>query len=317
MTGLNLTVDVKNVRLDKYLSDEIEILSRSKIRECIVKKLVSVNDQPVKPSYLLKGGEVVSIEFPEPDSGELMPEPIPLEVIFEDDEIAIINKPPGLVVHPAAGVPNGTLVNGLIYHFKNLSTVNGRPGIVHRLDKNTSGVMVIAKNDDCHMKISNQFRNRTIHKIYHALVFGHFHLKDGIINFPISRNPVRRKQYVVDEHGRDSLTLYSVIEEYEELSLVELNPKSGRTHQIRVHLKSIGHPVFADDLYEGGISRINGYSGKKNKWLTNLYRNINRQALHALSLSINHPVSGERMTFNVPLQSDFKTIIDLLERKNG
>jgi len=314
MSVLNFTADVSKIRLDKYLADEIEILSRTKIKEYIQAESVFVNGRSQKPSYLLQGGEIIRVEIPEERPGTLEGEDIPLDIIHEDNELIVINKPAGLVVHPGAGNPGGTLVNGLVYHFDQLSHLYGnqRPGIVHRLDKETSGVLVVAKTDKSHLELAQQFTDRTIEKTYLAVVWGTFEKKSGVINSFIARHSRDRHKFVIDETGRSATTLYQVLKDSDYLTFVKLEPKTGRTHQIRVHMASIHHPVFADELYGGGKSRAKGYLSPHKNVMLSLYSLIQRQALHALTITFNHPVSGERVTFDAPLPEDFRTLLERL-----
>jgi len=319
MSFLNLTADVTQIRLDKYLADEIEIVSRTKIKEFIKAEYVSVDGYPQKPSYLLQGGETIQIEIPEDRPKTLEGENIPLDIIYEDDELIILNKPAGLIVHPGAGNRAGTLVNGLIYHFDQLSQLYGnqRPGIVHRLDKNTSGILVVAKTDFAHIKLAQQFSDRTVKKSYRAIIWGTLQKKKGVINSPITRHPRNRSKFVVSETGRSATTFFSVLRDFCLLSLVELIPKTGRTHQIRVHMASIQHPVFADETYGGGKSKAKGYSPKERTFIYSIYSLINRQALHASSIAFNHPATGERVSFDVPISIDFLKVLKRLERNDN
>ena len=312
MSVVNLTADVSMIRLDKFLADEIEILSRSKLKACIKAHGVLVDGQPEKPSHLLRGGEVIQVEIPEETPTTIDGEPIPLDILHEDHQIVVIDKPAGLVIHPGAGNPDGTLVNGLVYHFNELSHVYGnqRPGIVHRLDKNTSGVLVVAKSDESHMRLAQQFNSRTVEKTYLALVWGSPGEKEGVIDSPISRHAGHRQKFAVDESGRSAVTQYRVMEEFDQLSSIQLKPRTGRTHQLRVHMSSIGHPIFGDETYGGGRSRMKGYSPDKRAYFLRLLSLISRQALHAWSISFDHPTAGNRVTFSAPLPKDFGNVLE-------
>lgn len=319
MSILNLTADVSEIRLDKYLADEIEILSRSRIKRYIEAEAVSVNGKLEKPSYILQGGETIRIEIPETRPYTVESEEIPLDILHEDEEIIVLNKPPGLVIHPGAGNPGGTLVNGLVYHFNKLSGISGkqRAGIVHRLDKDTSGVLVVAKTDESHMALAEQFGSRTVKKVYVGVVWGTFGSTGGTVDAPIARHHRYRQRFTVAERGKPSVTQYNVLKEFDYLTLVELLPETGRTHQIRVHMAFIHHPVFADETYGGGKEKVKGYASGPRDFLLSLYSVIQRQALHAKALSFCHPKSGERMTFSAPLSKDFQTLVEELESRHA
>lgn len=319
MPVMNITADAALIRIDKYLADEIEVLSRTKVKDCITNDNVLVDGQVVKPSYLLQGGETIQIDIEEEKrSSNLDAESMPLDIIHEDDDIIVLNKPAGLVVHPGAGNRSGTLVNGLVSHFRHLSSVSGvlRPGIVHRLDKDTSGILVVAKTDLSHLHLARQFANRTVGKKYLALVWGVPSKGEGVIDAPIGRHPRNRQRFSVNESGRVALTGYTVVEGFDYLSLLELSPETGRTHQLRVHLASIGHPIFADEVYGGGLSRVRGFLKETQESLKALYSMIQRQALHALSLSFKHPSSIALTEFVAPLPDDFSSVISELDPEN-
>ncbi|MAG20890.1 MAG: RNA pseudouridine synthase [Candidatus Marinimicrobia bacterium] len=315
MPLMNITVDAADIRIDKYLAEEIEILSRTKVKDYITKDNVLVDGSSVKPSYLLRGGETIQLEIEEEGPPGLEAENIPLNIVHEDNDIIVLNKPAGLVVHPGAGNRSGTLVNGLIYHFSHLSSLSGalRPGIVHRLDKNTSGIMVVAKTDLSHIRLARQFADRKVNKKYLALVWGVPEKDEGTVDAPIGRNPRNRQKFGVVEAGRRAVTRYRVVEEFDHLSLVELHPETGRTHQLRVHLAFMGHPVFADEVYSGGLSTVRGFLKETQRSLKSLYSLIERQALHALSLSFTHPSTDELVEFVAPLPDDLHNVLSELE----
>lgn len=315
MTTLSITADVSDIRLDKYLAEEIELVSRTKIRECIVSEDVLVDGVAVKPSYRLSGGETIRVAVPAPEPMELKSEPIPLDIVHEDEDIVVLNKPAGLVVHPGAGNRSGTLVNGLIHHLDRLSSVSGtlRPGIVHRLDKGTSGIMVVAKHDAAHANLSEQFSERSVQKTYLALVWGSPREAEGSIDDPILRHPKDRTLFTTGAGGRSAQTDYRLLEPFEHLSLLELSPRTGRTHQLRVHLSAIGHPIFGDSAYGGGDSRAKGFLPEVSKEMRRLVKMLGRQALHALSLSFDHPSTGKRETYIAPVAEDIASVIHELE----
>ena len=315
MTTVSITADLADVRLDKYLAEELELISRSKIKKSILGSNVLVNGDSVKPSFKLSGGETIQVELPQPEPMELEAEPIALDIIHEDNEIIVLNKPAGLVVHPGAGNRNGTLVNRLIHHFDQLSSLSGRfrPGIVHRLDKDTSGIMVVAKNDIAHTNLSEQFSQREVKKTYLALVWGVPDNDEGTIDSPIIRHPKERTLFTVGEGGRSATTDYRLLEPFEHLSLLELSPRSGRTHQLRVHLAAIGHPIFSDDSYGGGAGKAKGYLPEVSRLLSSLVRKLGRQALHALSLEFRHPSNRELQSHIAPIPQDLAAVLHALE----
>ena len=319
MKALSIIAEVSDIRLDKYLAEEIELISRSRIKDSIISKDVLVNGEAVKPSFKLAGGETIQVEISDPQPMELESQPIPLDIIHEDNDIVVLNKQVGLVVHPGAGNRTGTLVNGLIYHFDQLSSVSGslRPGIVHRLDKDTSGVMVVAKNDAAHGNIALQFSERTVEKTYLALVWGIPEETEGKIDLPIIRHPKDRTLFTTGEVGRPALTEFRLLEAFEYLSLLELIPRTGRTHQLRVHLSEMGHPIFGDDSYGGGEKRAKGFLPEVAKELSRLAKILNRQALHAMSLDFAHPSTGKRVTFVAPMADDIAAVIHELEPEDA
>ena len=277
-------------RLDHFLSRMLTEHSRSRLQDLIKTGDILLNGKTTRASAKVRAGETVSFEEPPPEPSGLVAEEIAFEVLYEDEDLIVLNKPAGLVVHPAAGNPSHTLVNALLHHCPNLSGIGGeqRPGIVHRLDKETSGCMVVAKNDHAHNLLSQQFSGRTIQKIYLALASGPFKEKSGSITAPLGRHPVNRQKMAVVENarGREAHTDYRIIGTYERFSLVECTLHTGRTHQIRVHLKSIGHPILGDKVY----GKSDGYE---------------RQMLHAWKLGFAHPRTGEEMRFRSSIPEDF------------
>lgn len=299
---INLLSDVDNKRIDTWLAGKLTWLSRTYIQKLINNNLVLVNGSPVKTNYKLKIGNEVCVTIPEAQKLDIVPEDIELDIMYEDDSILIVNKPKGMVVHPAAGNYSGTLVNALMsYCGENLSDINGiiRPGIVHRLDKDTSGILVIAKNNEAHRELSRSLKTHSIKRVYVALVKGIIKENTGRINLPIGRHPVNRKKMSVNtKNGREAITYFRVLERFNRATYVELTLKTGRTHQIRVHMSYIGHPVIGDEVY-GGKDKDYGYV-------------IKGQALHAKLLGFNHPVTGEYMEFEAELPQDFKELLDKL-----
>ena len=293
----SFTCEVGNIRLDVFLSEKLE-KTRSAILKAIEDGRVLVNGKvPGKAGVKLSIGDTISIELVEPRPISALPQDIPIEILYEDEDIVVVNKPQGMVTHPASGSPDGTLVNALLYKVEDLSGINGeiRPGIVHRLDKDTSGVLVVAKNDAAHLALSEQIAGKQALRYYYAIVMGNIVAEEGQIDKPIARSKKDRKQMAVSEEGRSAVTLYKVIERVKGYTLVECELRTGRTHQIRVHMKSIGHPVFGDPVY-----------GKANPIAPN------GQLLHAHKLVLFHPVTGEKMTFTAPVNDVFaKALIAL------
>ncbi len=290
-------------RLDVFLVGLQPELSRSHIQKLIDQSAVLVDGQVRKANYKLRGGETVSLVIPEAEPISVEPENIPLDVLYEDKDIIVINKPRGMVVHPAAGVHTGTLVNALLYHCQDLSGINGeiRPGIVHRLDKDTSGVLVCAKNDAAHLDLAEQISTKTAHRIYRAIVHGNIKEEAGIIKGDIGRHPTdRKKMAIVRENGKPAVTHFKVLERFGEYTLVECQLETGRTHQIRVHMTSIGHPLVNDPKY--GPKKSSPFA-------------IKGQALHSLTLTLTHPVTREEMTFTAPLPQDMEKILTGLRNK--
>jgi 23S rRNA pseudouridine1911/1915/1917 synthase len=259
----------------------------------------------------VKAGEVISGTLPEPEPLALNPEPLPLTILYEDPSIIVIDKPSGMVVHPAYGNPRGTLVNALLYHCKDLTGINGvlRPGIVHRLDKDTSGVMVVAKDDEAYRQLTKQFKNRTVEKVYLALVYGPFRKDEGLIDAAIGRHPHERKRMSLrTRRGRTAITRWRVAERLNGFTLLEVFPQTGRTHQIRVHLSSMGHPLLGDPLYgrKGRSGTIHDPALKE------CVIRMGRQALHAYRLGFVHPKTGENVRFESPLPEDMKKVRECL-----
>ena len=295
--------DVKK-RLDVFVFEALGV-TRSNAQGMIEGGFVTVNGKVENKNYRLRLGDEVEIEEQEPEVLNVEAENIPLDVVFEDDDIIVINKPSGMVVHPAPGNENGTLVNALLYHCKGtLSGINGviRPGIVHRIDKDTSGLLVVAKNDESHVYLSSLLKDHGIKRVYHAIVTGHYRENSGTVNAPIGRHPVDRKKMAVVTGGREAITHYEVIEEFPSFTYARFQLETGRTHQIRVHTSYIGHPIIGDEVYGGGKTTFE----KNNKAL------LNGQILHAKILSFPHPRTKEIVTFECELPDNFKTLLERL-----
>ncbi len=289
-------------RLDVYLARKNTGLTRSRIKKLIDGGHVLVNGMRMKAGTLVTEGSIVQMNLPDLEPSGLEPEDIPLDILYEDSDLLVLSKPPHLVVHPAHGHAGGTLVNALLHHCHDLSGIGGvaRPGIVHRLDKGTSGVMVVAKNDPSHLGLSNQFREHTIQRVYLAGVRGSPSHDHGVIDKPLGRHRRDRKKIAPREGGREARTQFRVIARRSPISLVELKPGTGRTHQLRVHLSSIGHPVLGDSMYGGGVRSI--HTGDPE--LRPLLRSLKRPALHALSLGFVHPSTGSKMSFDADPPAD-------------
>ncbi len=303
----------KPERIDTFLTGNIANISRTRIQQLIQIDMILVNGETIKPSFIVSGGEKVEVTLPRPQKTEVLAENIPLDILYEDKFLIVINKPPGMVVHPAIGNREGTLVNALLYYCKDLSGINGviRPGIVHRLDKDTSGILVAAKDDVSHRYLSCQFSDRTILRDYTALVWGHLKKKSGKIETFYGRSPKNRKKMAVLPEGKLAITNYSVIEEVPLLSLVRLRLGTGRTHQIRVHMAHLNHPVFSDYTY-GGRNRRLGSLNTNDRNIAAFYLEcLPRQALHAKTLGFIHPETEKEMFFESQLPEDIQGLLDL------
>lgn len=298
-------------RLDAFLAARVEGLSRTRLKQAIEDGDVLVAGRTAtKGSYKLRAGDQVELEIPAPPACDFTPEDIPLDIIYEDEWLVVLNKPAGLVVHPAAGVPSGTLANALAFHFQKLSTHAGatRPGIVHRLDRDTSGLMVVAKTARAHEHLSDQFRAREVFKSYVALVHGRVREESGRIEEPLARDPRTRTRMSVRSGGRPALSLYRVRRAYERFTLLDVQIKTGRTHQIRVHLAHLKHPVVGDKVYNGGRDTT-----VADVRLRAAIRALGRQFLHAEQLGFRHPHTGENLRFNAPLPTELSQMLASLE----
>ena len=309
-----ILIEKEGDRIDKFLFNYFNLFSRTKIKNHIIKENILVKNKKTTPAYTLKKNDKITFDLNFAiKTSSLKPEKINFEIIYEDSFLAIINKPSGLVVHPGNGISSGTLANGLLYKFKELSEINkNAPGIVHRLDKETSGLMIIAKNDEIHVDLSRQFEQRKVNKTYRAIVWGKIK-SEGFIEGNIARDRKNRTIFSMQKNGRESITEYKRLNYFDPISYVELYPKTGRTHQIRVHLNSISNPIVCDSSYGGGENRIKSFHIKHTKFLQSLLKSINRVALHATSIEFIHPVLKKRNKFNAPIPQDFNYILEMLE----
>lgn len=297
----NIQDENKDERIDKFLSNVIENKSRSYFQGLIEEDKVTVNDKVIKSNYKLRVGDEIKVILPEPVQLDVKAENLDLDIIYEDTDVVIINKERGIVVHPAPGNYTGTLVNGLLYHCDDLSGINGviRPGIVHRIDKDTSGILVIAKNDEAHNSLALQFKNHSIKREYYALVEGKFSKLVGTVDKPLGRHKKERIKRAIVEDGKRAVTHYEVLEQYDKgVSLVKCTLETGRTHQIRVHMASIGHPLVGDTLYGSKKQKIN----------------LEGQALHAKTLGFIHPTTKKYMEFDSELPEYFKNLLGILRK---
>lgn len=294
-----ITEDMEDERIDKCVSMLIDSLSRSFIQKLIKDEQVFVNDKSVKGSYRVKTDDEVYFQLPESVEPDIQPENIPLDILYEDSDVIVVNKPKGMVVHPAAGHYSGTLVNAIMYHCgDDLSGINGvmRPGIVHRIDMDTTGSIIICKNDKAHNSIAEQLKEHSITRRYHAICHGVVKEDEGVINKPIGRHPVERKKMAINEKGKHAVTHYKVLKRFENYTYIECELETGRTHQIRVHMASIGHPLLGDEVY----------ANRKIPF------KLQGQTLHAKVLGFVHPTSGEYVETDAPLPEYFNHLLDIL-----
>ena len=308
---LKVTSEEEGRRLDGYLVYKKILPSRSQLQRLIEEAKIKVNGFPSKASYKIKAYDTISIEIPEPAESVLRPEDIPISIVYEDEDVVVVNKPAGMIVHPGAGHKHHTLVNALLFHCKFLSGIGGvlRPGIVHRIDKDVSGLLVVAKNDAAHLALSQQFKTKTIRRVYQALVYGRFESPHGSFDLPIGRHPVhRRKMSTHTKRGKSALTIWDVLASYDQMSFMKISLETGRTHQIRVHFSDAGHPVVGDMTY-GGKNRARHLIDPS---LKQAVEKLPALLLHAQTLTFQHPTTQKMMSFEAPLPEYFQAILRIL-----
>jgi 23S rRNA pseudouridine1911/1915/1917 synthase len=310
---------IKSERLDRFLAAHPEIdVTRSRLQKLIGEGMILVDGRTVDKNHLLRGGETISVTIPPPPKVTLTGEAIPLDIVYEDEYLAVVNKPAGMVTHPAAGHYSGTLVNALIHHFKTLPSGSGheRPGIIHRLDKDTSGLILVAKTDEVYLKLQQQMQRREIKRTYRALVCGHLREEQGVIDLPIGRSlKDRRKMIVTHVASRQAKTSYRLLERFRSYDLLEVKLHTGRTHQIRVHFSHLGHPVFGDPDYGGRHKWLRGMFAPERRLARRLLAMLDRQALHAKQLEFLHPVNEKNIRLTSDLPQDFQQVLDILDKE--
>lgn len=302
MESFEVEAEQEGERLDKFLSIIYPEFSRAFFQKLIKSKQVSVNETPQKASYCVKIDDIVTVEIPDAVETTIEPENIPLDILYEDDDVLIVNKPKGMVVHPSAGHYSGTLVNAIMYHCKDtLSGINGeiRPGIVHRIDMDTTGSLIVCKNDEAHVNIAQQIKEHSVNRIYVGIVCGNVKEDSGTVEGAIGRHPIERKKMAINEkNGKPAITHYKVLERFKNYTYMQFKLETGRTHQIRVHMASIGHPLLGDTLYSSGRSS---------------FKHLQGQCLHAKTIGFIHPKTGEYMEYSAPLPEYFEKLLCLLK----
>ncbi len=301
-------------RLDLFLASRLPAVTRAKLKKLIDDHHITIDGLPTKAGHLVRSGEAILVSFPPANSGSIEPEEIPLTIIYEDEHLLIVNKEAGMVVHPAFANFSGTLVNALLAHCRRLSSVGGdvRPGLVHRLDKDTSGLLVVAKDDLTHVGLARQLSERKMEREYRAIVWGHPRQKKETVQAALMRNPKDRLRMMIHPDGKMAITHYQVLEELPLTSYLQLNLETGRTHQIRVHMNSLGHPIFSDATYGGSAKQLAGLNQEKTQFGLHLLKTYTRQMLHARTLAFIHPISGELKRFESEIPADMQAMLDEL-----
>jgi len=303
MTKLTLTAETAGQRLDAFLAGQVEDLTRSAAQKLMEKGAVTIAGRPARKNEKTSPGMIVEVELPDPEPIDVLPQDIPLDVVYEDADVIVVNKPVGLVVHPAPGHPDGTLVNALLYHCgDSLSGINGqlRPGIVHRIDRDTSGLIIAAKNDKAHLALAEQLQDHSLARVYEAVVHGNFREDEGTVDAPIGRHPIDRKKMAIDrKDGRRAVTHWTVLGRYNGFTHIQCRLETGRTHQIRVHMASIGHPLVGDPVYGGNRKSLPGLTG---------------QCLHARKLRFIHPAAKEAVEVECPLPDWFERVLRQIDK---
>ncbi len=314
---LNITVDPDHggERLDKFLAGQLPSVTRSKIKRIIDDHRVTIDGSAAKANHITKPGEEICIDFPEPQKHTLEPEHIPLDIVYEDQHLLVVNKPADMIVHPAFGHYSGTLVNALLAHCDRLSNVASdiRPGLVHRLDKNTTGLLVVAKDDVTHVELARQLSARKMKRHYCAVVWGNPERNSGSIKAPLARHPRERVRMAIHAQGKQAVTHYKVLERQPLTAFLQLRLETGRTHQIRVHMSSIGHPVFGDSTYGGRGKQISGLNHDRTAFFSRLIKKYTRQMLHAKTLAFEHPKSRQWISFDSEIPQDMQSLLRELE----
>jgi 23S rRNA pseudouridine1911/1915/1917 synthase len=315
-TNLVVPAGGEGERLDAWLAGELD-LSRTRIARLVEEGMILLNDVEPRKAEPLKAGDRVQVRVPPPSPPRAEPEDLPLDIIWQDEHLLVVNKPAGMVVHPAPGHPSGTLVNALLHHVRDLSGVGGelRPGIVHRLDRDTSGLLVVAKHDDAHRGLSDALRRRKIRRLYLAASWGHLDRSPLKVDAPIGRDPRHRQRMAVVENGRRAVSHFRVRESWPAAELLDVGLETGRTHQIRVHLAHLGHPVVGDEVYGAGWEK--GMGGTNRPWALELARRTPRQFLHATRLAFRHPVTGDKLSFQAPLPTDLEAVMRWARPRGG
>jgi 23S rRNA pseudouridine1911/1915/1917 synthase len=315
---LYITVDANKAdeRIDKFLAGQLPSVTRSRLKKIIDDDRVTISGKAVKANHLVKTGEEIRIHFPEPPKQTLEPEDIALDIVYEDQHLLVVNKPAGMIVHPAFGNYSGTLVNALLAHCERLSSVSGdvRPGLVHRLDKDTTGLLVVAKDNVTHVGLARQLSKRKMERQYCAIVWGNPKTDKGTVEAPLARHHKERTRMAIHQEGKRAVTHYTVLKRFVLTSFIQLQLETGRTHQIRVHMNSIGHPVFGDSTYGGKGKQVSGLNHDRTIFFVRLFKTFKRQMLHARTLAFEHPITKQWVSFESDIPDDMQALLAELEK---